>query len=73
MEIPQLKGNPYQSEGFKEKDVNSFESTFNLEKAKLIRTGMWLLVLAHVFNCFIVGILCGRYRIACDDSPCIEI
>jgi len=55
VEIPQLKGNPYQSEGFKEKDVNSFESTFNLEKAKLIRTGMWLLVLAHVFNCFIVG------------------
>ena|GEM_PF-5281313 len=55
MEIPQLKGNPYQSEGFKEKDGNSFESTFNLEKAKLIRIGMWLLVLAHVVNCFIVA------------------
>lgn len=55
MEIPKLKGNPFQKDDFSDVSANSFERTFNLEKAKLIRISMWLLVLANAINCLIIG------------------
>ena len=55
MQIPKLKGNPFQADDYEELKETSFESTFDLSQAKSTRIAMWLLVSGNAINCFITG------------------